>query len=91
MDHLCRSSRSWTKLLDALQKCPGPITKMWLLTQSEAGYNSWELSEMLEAFLVDQLSDTFFPYASSFQVESVIIGSRCGGGCTTSPRAAATR
>ena len=60
VDHLCRSNRAWRKFLDALQKCPGPITKVCLSTQSEAGYNGWELSEMLEGFLVDQLSDSLY-------------------------------
>ena len=60
VDHLCRGNRSWRKLLDSLQTCSMPITRSWLLEQSEAGYNGWELSEMLEGFLVDHLSDSLY-------------------------------
>ena len=60
VDHLCRSNRSWRKLLDSLQTCSRPITRTWLLEQSEAGYNGRELSEMLEGFLVDHLSDSLY-------------------------------
>ena len=60
VDHLSRGNRSWRKLCDALQVCPAPITKFWLQSQSECGYNGWDLAEMLEGFLVEHMSDSLY-------------------------------
>ena len=60
VDHVSRDNRKWRPLLDELQSWQTPITREWLLTQSEGGYNGWELSVMLEAFLVEHMSDTLY-------------------------------
>ena len=60
LDHLCRTNRQWRTILETLQSAPHKMTKAWLLGQSHCGYNGWELSETLEAWLVDWLSDSFY-------------------------------
>ena len=58
IDHLCRTNRYWRTLLETLQVYATPITKEWLLTQSQEGYTGWELSLMFEQFLVEWLGDS---------------------------------
>ena len=41
MDHLCRSNRYWRDLLEILQVWVTPITREWLVSQSNAGYSGW--------------------------------------------------
>ena len=60
VDHISRDNHRWRSLLENLQAWQTPITREWLLTQSECGVNAWELSVKLEAFLVDHMSDTFY-------------------------------
>ena len=58
IDHMCRSNRGWRRLLEELQVYTEPITKTWLIGQFEGGYSGWQLSEMLEAFIVEWISDS---------------------------------
>ena len=60
VDHLCRTNRHWRVILEQMQKWPGPITREWLMTQSHAGYGGWEISEILEGFLIEYLSDSLY-------------------------------
>ena len=60
IDHLCRTNRYWRTLLETLQVYAVPITKEWLLTQSQGGHSGWELSMMLEQFLVEWLGDSLY-------------------------------
>ena len=60
LDHLCRTNRQWRHILEKLQVAPYKINKQWLMGQSHCGFNAWELSETLEAWLVDWLSDSFY-------------------------------
>ena len=60
IDHLCRSNRRWRPLLEDLQVRHEPITKSWLLGQSESGYTGWQLAEILEAFIVEWISDSMY-------------------------------
>ena len=55
VDHISRDNSRWRSLLETLQTWQTPITREWLLTQSECGVNGWELSVKLEAFLVDHM------------------------------------
>ena len=60
LDHLCRTNRHWRHILETLQICAEPITRSWLMTQSHAGFSGWEIAEILEAFLVEWLSDGLY-------------------------------
>ena len=52
LDHLCRSNRRWRHVLETLQVLDTPVRKEWLMTQSDCGYSGWEISQILEGFLV---------------------------------------
>ena len=43
-----------------MQTWQGPITRDWLCTQSHGGYSGWEISEILEGFLIEYLSDSLY-------------------------------
>ena len=58
VDHLCRTNRHWRMILETLQVWQTPVTKEWLHTQSHAGHGGWEISEILEGFLIEWLSDS---------------------------------
>ena len=60
VDHISRDNRRWRGLLETLQHWQAPITREWLLTQSECGENAWDLSVMLEAFLVEHMNDSLY-------------------------------
>ena len=53
VDHLCRATQRWRFLMDYASKCRVPFTKQWLLETNVDGINAWDLSTILEAFLVD--------------------------------------
>ena len=53
IDHLCRTNRHWRVILETKQVWGTPITRDWLNTQSHAGYGGWEISEILEGFLIE--------------------------------------
>ena len=60
LDHLCRTNRKWRSLLETMQTWNHPIRRDWLLTQSECGFSGWEIAQILEAFLVEWLSDGLY-------------------------------
>ena len=60
VDHLCRTNRQWRPILEVMQTWPTPISKEWLMTQSHGGYSGWEISEILEGFLIEWLSDSLY-------------------------------
>ena len=60
LDHLCRSNRRWRHVLETLQVLNTPVRKEWLMTQSDCGYSGWEISQILEGFLVEWLSDGLY-------------------------------
>ena len=53
VDHLCRSTQRWRGVLDFVQQGLNPIGKAWLQSTNIDGVNAWDLSTMLEAFLVN--------------------------------------
>ena len=53
VDHLCRSTQRWRFLMEYAAKCKVPFTKEWLMQTNVDGINAWDLSTILEAFLVD--------------------------------------
>ena len=53
VDHFCRSTQKWRQLLEFVQVGTTPISKSWLQSTNVSGVNAWDLSTMLEAFLVD--------------------------------------
>ena len=60
VDHLARDNHRWRGLLETLQTWQTPITVEWFQTQSECGYNASDLSQKLEAFLVEHMTDSLY-------------------------------
>ena len=60
VDHVSRDNNRWRILLDTLQSWQVPITREWLLTQTECGYNGWDLAVKLEGFLVEHMNDSLY-------------------------------
>ena len=50
---MCRSAHLWRKTLEFTSKLPAPISKSWLVNNNIEGVNAWDISKMLESFLVD--------------------------------------
>lgn len=57
---MSRDNHRWRGLLETLQTWQTPSTVEWLQTQSECGYNAWDLSQKLEAFLVEHMTDSLY-------------------------------
>ena len=53
IDHFCRSTQRWRHVLEYVQLCPSAIKKDWLLANNVDGANAWDLSTMVESFIVD--------------------------------------
>ena len=59
-DHLCRSIQKWKQVLDYLITGHSMIRRDWLAATNVNGINAWDLSNMLEAFLVDWLPKSMY-------------------------------
>ena len=46
--------------MEKIQVADQPISKGWLLNVSEGGNSGWALSEMLESFLIEWISDSMY-------------------------------
>ena len=53
VDHCCRSTMHWRHLLEYCAKATSAIQPEWLRSNNVAGINAWDLSTMLESFMVD--------------------------------------
>ena len=59
-DHMCRSTQQWRQILDFIVTGTTAIRKDWLLANNVLGINGWDLSMMLEAFIVDWLPRSMY-------------------------------
>ena len=53
IDHRCRGTMHWRHLLEWCSGSPTAFTAQWLKMNNVQGVNSWDLSTMLEPFLVE--------------------------------------
>ena len=60
VDHMCRSTHQWRKVLDYVQKGKTPITEAWLRTDHVNGINAWDLAVMFESFVIDWLPKSMY-------------------------------
>ena len=74
IDHFCRSTQRWRDILTYVQVQKFPITKAWLQQDNVDGVSAWDLSTMLEAFLVD-----WFP-KSMYRRRTALAGGEFGNG-----------
>ena len=59
-DHLCRSTQKWRHVLDFILTGHSMIRQSWLQSTNVCGVNAWDLSTILEAFLVDWLPKSMY-------------------------------
>ena len=59
-DHMCRSTHLWRGILDFVAVGTIPITPRWLMNNNCHGVNAWDLSNMLEAFIVNWLPKSMY-------------------------------
>ena len=74
MDHFCRSTQLWRWILEYVKKGPSMFHEKWLRNTNVAGVNAWDLSTILEAFLVD-----WFP-KSMYNRRTQLAGGEFGNG-----------
>ena len=74
IDHFCRSTQKWRQVLEYVQTGNTAITKSWLLVNNIEGINAWDLSTMVESFLVD-----YFP-RSMYNRRVQLSGGEMGNG-----------
>ena len=74
VDHFCRSTQKWRQILEYVQTGNSPIRKSWLLDNNIEGVNAWDLSTMVESFLVD-----YFP-RSMYNHRVQLSGGEMGNG-----------
>ena len=59
-DHLCMSTQKWRQILDYIVTGHTMIHQSWLVATNICGMNAWDVSTMLEAFLVDWLPRSMY-------------------------------
>ena len=52
IDHVCRSTQKWRHILEYVQTGTSPIKNSWLIENNIEGVDAWDLSTMVESFLV---------------------------------------
>ena len=53
VDHFCRSTQRYRQLLEYVETTLAPLRREFLLGTNVDGINAWDISTMVEAFLVD--------------------------------------
>ena len=74
VDHFCRSTQKWRQVFEYVQTGTSAIKKSWLLENNIEGINAWDLSTMVESFLVD-----YFP-RSMYNRRVQLSGGEMGNG-----------
>jgi hypothetical protein len=74
VDHTCRSTMRWRHVLEFTAAGQVPITERWLRANNVDGINAWDLSMMLEGWLVD-----WFP-TSMYNRRVQLAGGEAGNG-----------
>ena len=74
VDHFCRSTQKWRQVLEYVQTGTSAIKKSSLLENNIEGINAWDLSTMVESFLVD-----YFP-RSMYNRRVQLSGGEMGNG-----------
>ena len=55
IDHMCRSTQKWRQILEYITAGHTQLLKDLLMATNVDGINAWDISTMLEAFMVDWL------------------------------------
>ena len=78
VDHMCRSTHVWRKTLEFTFKLPAPISKACLVNNNIEGVNAWDISTMLELFLVDWFHKMCTEGEFHWLEVSMEMASKCG-------------